>query len=347
MIIWNELILKVNDFEARICYNDHRIVKISQKQRGSNDPSKEGEESNMNMEYLKYFSVLAKVQHYGRAAQILNISQPGLSHAMKSLEEEFGVVLFQKEGRNVGLSIYGREVLQEVDRILENVANMEQKLHDFRMQQKSVRIASVYPFATSGVPQLLREYKEPFPFVVYNRMTPEIAQGLEEGKYDIGFCTELLHSDELEYYPIRDSYIAVVVPKDHELAGRKEVSLEEVAKYPQVLFSKTSGIRRLQEQVFESVGVKINAPYYAEETGVIVGMIENGFGISVMPYMDLIQHHQVTVIPIQVEEWKSRFYVARKKYGVRTETEESFFEFCKQGQLKGDDKSGTLYTLDL
>ena len=287
----------------------------------------------MNMEYLKYFSVLAKVQHYGRTAQILNISQPGLSHAIKALEEEFGVALFQKEGRNIGLSMYGREILKEVDQILENVAGMEQKLHDFRMRQKSVRIASVYPFATSGVPGLLKEYGEKFPFVVYNRMTPEIARGLEDGKYDIGFCTELLHSEELEYYPIRDSYIAVVVPKGHELEGKKEVSLEEVAEYPQVLFSKTSGIRRLQEQVFESVGVKVNAHYYAEETEVIVSMIENGFGISVMPYMDLIQHHQVTVLPIQVEQWKSRFYVARSKYGVRTETEDSFFQFCKQKKL--------------
>lgn len=50
----------------------------------------------MNIEYLKYFSELAKIQHYGKAAKALNISQPGLSHAIKSLEEEYGVPLFQK-----------------------------------------------------------------------------------------------------------------------------------------------------------------------------------------------------------------------------------------------------------
>lgn len=60
----------------------------------------------MNIEYLKYFSELAKIQHYGKAAKALNISQPGLSHAIKSLEEEYGVPLFQKEGRNVSLSHY-------------------------------------------------------------------------------------------------------------------------------------------------------------------------------------------------------------------------------------------------
>ena len=60
----------------------------------------------MNIEYLKYFAELAKIQHYGKAAQALNISQPGLSHAIKTLEEEYGVPLFQKEGRNVS---HGRQ----------------------------------------------------------------------------------------------------------------------------------------------------------------------------------------------------------------------------------------------
>ena len=53
----------------------------------------------MNIEYLKYFSELAKIQHYGKAAKALNISQPGLSHAIKSLEEEYGVPLFQRRAK--------------------------------------------------------------------------------------------------------------------------------------------------------------------------------------------------------------------------------------------------------
>ena len=69
----------------------------------------------MNIEYLKYFAELAKVQHYGKAAKILNISQPGLSHAIKTLEEECGVPLFQREGRNVSLSSYGKELMKDVD----------------------------------------------------------------------------------------------------------------------------------------------------------------------------------------------------------------------------------------
>ena len=81
----------------------------------------------MNIEYLKYFAELAKLQHYGKAAKALNISQPGLSHAIKTLEDEYGVPLFQKEGRNVSLSRYGKELMQDVEEILDAYLRMEER----------------------------------------------------------------------------------------------------------------------------------------------------------------------------------------------------------------------------
>lgn len=86
----------------------------------------------MNIEYLKYFAELAKIQHYGQAAKALNISQPGLSHAIKTLEEEYGVPLFLKEGRNVSLSPYGKELMTEVEEILDAYLRMEERAAGFR-----------------------------------------------------------------------------------------------------------------------------------------------------------------------------------------------------------------------
>ena len=219
----------------------------------------------MNIEYLKYFSELAKIQHYGKAAKALNISQPGLSHAIKSLEEEYGVPLFQKEGRNVSLSRYGKELMKDVDEILGAYLRLEERAAGLRTEEKTVRIGSVYPLAPGTIPHMLKEFGATFPFIIYNRMTPEIAEGLLDGKYDIGFCSDLLKSDEIEYYPIRDSYIAVVVPKGHPLENRERISLKETAGYPQIMFSKTSGFRTLQEQIFAEEGIKVKPVCAAEE----------------------------------------------------------------------------------
>ena len=284
----------------------------------------------MNIEYLKYFSELAKIQHYGKAAKALNISQPGLSHAIKSLEEEYGVPLFQKEGRNVSLSRYGKELMKDVDEILGAYLRLEERAAGLRTEEKTVRIGSVYPLAPGTIPHMLKEFGATFPFIIYNRMTPETAEGLLDGKYDIGFCSDLLKSDEIEYYPIRDSYIAVVVPKGHPLENRERISLKETAGYPQIMFSKTSGFRTLQEQIFAEEGIKVKPVCAAEEIEVITGLVENGFGISVLPYMDIVRLHNVVTIPVKSSGWNSKFYIARRKYGIRSEQEDAFFRYWKK-----------------
>lgn len=226
----------------------------------------------MNIEYLKYFAELAKLQHYGKAAKALNISQPGLSHAIKTLEDEYGVPLFQKEGRNVSLSRYGKELMQDVEEILDAYLRMEERAAGLRTEEKTVRIGTVYPLAAGTIPHMLREFGATFPFIIYNRLTPEIEEGLLDGKYDIGFCSELLKSEELEYYPLRESYIAAAVPEGHPLEGKENITLKEAAKYPQVMFSRTSGFRSLQEQIFAEQGIQVKSVCEAEEIEVITAL---------------------------------------------------------------------------
>ena len=139
----------------------------------------------------------------------------------------------------------------------------------------------------------------------------------------------VLKADGLEYYPIRESYIAVAVPKGHPLEARESITLKEAAEYPQIMFSKTSGFRGLQEQIFAEEGIKVRPVCSAEELEVVIGLVENGFGISVLPYMDMIQLHNITAIPAQTSNWKSRFYIARRKYGIRSKQEEAFFQYWR------------------
>ena len=95
------------------------------------------------------------------------------------------------------------------------------------------------------------------------------------------------------------------------------------------MFSKTSGFRGLQEQIFAEEGIKVRPVCSAEELEVVIGLVENGFGISVLPYMYMIQLHNITAIPAQTSNWKSRFYIARRKYGIRSKQEEAFFQYWR------------------
>ena len=171
----------------------------------------------MNTDYLRYFSTLAELQHYGNAAKALNISQPGLSHAIHSLEKDYGLPLFEKTGRNVRLSPYGLEIKKYIDVILNNLDELEQTISDFHREDKIIRIASVYPLARSFIPELIQSCSVKFPFAIYNGMTPDILHGLETMTYDLGFCSGQPSSELFEYCPVQKSYVGIVVPKGHEL----------------------------------------------------------------------------------------------------------------------------------
>ena len=279
----------------------------------------------MNTDYLHYFSTLAELQHYGNAAKALNMSQPGLSHAIRSLEEYFGLPLFEKTGRNVRLSPYGVELKKHIDVILNGLDELDQKISDFHREDKVIRIASVYPLAGSFIPELIQSCSEKFPFAIYNGMTPDILQGLENMTYDLGFCSAQPSSELFEYCPVQKSYVGIVVPKGHELIIKETFSFRDITTYPQIFFTRTSPMRKLQEQIYKDYQISAAPACEAEEIEVILNMIEHGFGISVLPYLDIFKNRNVDVLPLSETKWESTFYAIRRRDGVRSQGEKAIW----------------------
>ena len=85
----------------------------------------------MNYNQLVYFSTLAHIEHYTKAAEILGISQPSLSHAISNLENELGIYLFEKQGRNVRLTRYGKIYLSYVDSALDELEKGNKQMNRF------------------------------------------------------------------------------------------------------------------------------------------------------------------------------------------------------------------------
>ena len=279
----------------------------------------------MNTDYLRYFSTLAELQHYGNAAKALNISQPGLSHAIRSLEEDFELPLFEKTGRNVRLSPYGVELKKHIDVILNGLDELDQKISDFHREDKVIRIASVYPLAGSFIPELIQSCSEKFPFAIYNGMTPDILQGLENMTYDLGFCSAQPSSELFEYCPVQKSYVGIVVPKGHELMSKGAFTFRDITTYPQIFFTRTSPMRKLQEQIYKDYRITAVPACEAEEIEVILNMIEHGFGISILPYLDIFKNRNIDVLPLSETKWESTFYAIRRRDGVRSQGEKAIW----------------------
>ena len=112
----------------------------------------------MTLNQLNYFYQAAMLQHFNQAAEKLNISQPSLSRSITALEDELGITLFEKSGRNVVLTKAGKIFLEHVTQILDDVKRAELKMHQLATDGGHIDIAYVSPLAREYIPQLVRSF---------------------------------------------------------------------------------------------------------------------------------------------------------------------------------------------
>lgn len=291
----------------------------------------------MNLYHLRYFVTLAKLEHYGKAAEKLKITQPGLSHAMASLEDELGVSLFEKEGRNIVLNKYGKMFFADADRVI-NI--LDSSMNSFKIISEGggyISLCSIKPLAIQGIPRLAHEFLDmnkdkKIDFKFYTGVTNNIVQGLKNGIYDIGFCSKMESENDIEFVPVQKQEMYAIVPYNHPLAVKKELDLKETIPYRHIVFSKSSGLRPVIDELFDKIGKHPDIAYEVEEDSVIGGLVAQNFGIAILPKMYSLQYINVKAIPIIQPELESYFYAVRMKNRYHSPAAEAFYKYvCDTG----------------
>lgn len=290
----------------------------------------------MNLNQLHYFSKLAEVEHYTKAAEELKISQPSLSHAISSLEKELGAKLFEKQGRGVLLTKYGKLFKEYVDNALHSLDTGVKKVRTMTGQTEGViELAYIYTLGSGFVPQLVgdflrahEELKVHFRFTVGN--TSEIIQGLKEDRFDIGFCSMAEKEAEILFTPVGKEKLVVVTPKGHALSYEKAVDLKQVAEYPQIFYTGSSGLRPVVDRMFEQAHLIPKIAYEIEEDGSMAGLVAQNFGIAVMPEIPILSRLEVDVIPLRNQDQKRYFYMAEGKSKYQPPLVKRFADYVKK-----------------
>lgn len=274
----------------------------------------------MNLYHLRYFATLAHLEHYTKAAEILAITQPSLSHAIASLEKELGVKLFEKEGRNVVLTKCGQAFLTDVEQALDMLDSSINKLQMTGNGEGRIDIAMLRTLSTQTVPNFVSGFlkdkpdkKIDFYFHSSTGLTTDILQGLKDRRYDVAFCSMMDNEPLIEFVPIAKQELVLVAPLDHPLAKRDSVDLKETLEYPQIVFSKRSGLRFVIDKLFDKCGGKPQIAYSMEEDQGVAGLASAGFRIAVVPYMDVLNSMPLKIIQIEKPTWERLFYMCTLK----------------------------------
>lgn len=258
----------------------------------------------MNLFYLRYFVTLARVKHYTRAAEQLCITQPSLSHAISQLENELGVPLFEKSGRNTTLTRFGEEFLVCAEHTLSTLDAGVSSIRKSARGEGLIRLGFLRTLGVEFIPRLAAGFLKKnaeldIHFTFHTGVTQHLLEGLAARKYDLIFCSEPLEKENLTVIPIQKQDLVLITPKDHPLASRNDIDLEETLLYPHIFFDKSSGIRNVVDRMFSQIGRQPEIAYETEEDQVIAGLVAQKFGIALVPYMDLLLKLDVKILSIR------------------------------------------------
>lgn len=232
----------------------------------------------MNLLHLYYFCKLVELQHYIRAAAELYISQPSLSGAIASLESELGISLFQKRGRNIYLTKYGKEFYGYVHEALQTLDTgiAIAKEHAGELSG-TIEIGSISTIQSDYLPLVISAFREIYPqihFRVYEGQTNSVCQGVLNDTYDVGFCTYMEDQNDLFFVPIMAQPIVAVVKQGHPLAELGSVTLSQLADYDLVTYTRSQPVGGKIGELLEKNGLNANYNYCSEI--LMGGMISRG-----------------------------------------------------------------------
>lgn len=271
----------------------------------------------MNLFHLRYFETLARTEHYSKAAEILSITQPSLSYAISTLESELGIQLFEKRGRNIVLTKYGKAFYSNVKEILASLDNAVRDIKLVANGEGEINIGFLRTLGTDYVPTTVKNFLDLHPdkniwfnFSCEHGLSVDLVRSLIDREYDMVFCSKLNNSPMVEFIPIATQELVVIVPKDHPLAVKDSVSLKETLDYPQIIFRHKSGLRHIIDDLFKSINAYPDILCEIEEDLVGAGFVSKGFGIMIAPKFDGLNYVDVKVLKLTQPSYKRYFYMA-------------------------------------
>ena len=264
----------------------------------------------MNYNYLRYFSVLAQVEHYTLAAARLGISQPSLSAAIHHLEEDLGdVALFEKVGRNIRLTEEGRYFRETVDRALQQLNTASMTLRDSKVSAPVlIRLGVISGTLNGTVAREIARYaqeNERIRFLITESSPQELMELVQQEKLDMAIVDSTNRDHSLHFRKLMQRDFCVALPSYHPLAQSGALLPRHISDLPQIVFNydmeNTFGLWASGAAPKEKIVCSVNTAQAASE------LVANGLGVCVMGEDCAQSRPDVTYVPLK--NWHQALYM--------------------------------------
>ena len=297
----------------------------------------------MTLQELRYFCVTAEVLHYTRAANLLYISQPSLSYAIGKLEKELGVPLFEKNGKKVSLTKYGKEFFPYAKRALSEVSNGIDHLQE--MQQPTagiINLGYIYSVSFALLPTFVNAFyayqgSEQTAFRFRQGMTGELIEQLLNGSLDL-LIAGRPEIASIDYVPIYRQELFLAVPDSHRLAARDSVTLNDISDENFISITHDAVIYHELESQFKKAAITPNTVFEADEYSSIAASVTTGAGVAILPKLPILDNFNVKLIPFADKSMTMDVCLLRCASHEMTPAVQSAWEFAKQSAASFKDQ---------
>ncbi|RZL31936.1 MAG: hydrogen peroxide-inducible genes activator [Rubrivivax sp.] len=251
----------------------------------------------MTLTELRYIVAVARERHFGRAAEACFVSQPTLSVAIKKLEEELDLKIFERGGSEVSVTQLGDEIVRQAQSVLDQAGAIKEIAKRGKDPLAgALRLGIIYTIGPYLLPELVRHTIELYPqmpLMLQENFTVKLLEMLRTGELDCAIMAEPFPDTGLATAPLYDEPFVVALPATHPLAAREAISAEELKRETMLLLGTGHCFRDHVLEVcpefarFSSDAEGIRRSFEGSSLETIKHMVASGMGVTVVPALSV------------------------------------------------------------
>ncbi|MBE3593560.1 MAG: LysR family transcriptional regulator [Candidatus Carbobacillus altaicus] len=257
----------------------------------------------MELTQIRYFVEVAKREHVSQAADALNVAQSAVSRQIANLEEELGVALFMREGRNVRLTPIGKIFLEHMEIVLKEIDTAKLRIQELMNPETgTIRLGFPSSMASYMLPTILSSFRKTYPrarFELRQGLIKDLIEAVRDQSLDMAFVTPVpVNKKGLISVHLFDEAMSALIPEGHPLLAETahapgeslELPLAQLKDEPLILFRPGMLLRELVDDAFRQITAVPRVAFEGEELETIKGLVAAGLGIAILPDISLIEN---------------------------------------------------------
>ncbi|MFD0694675.1 LysR family transcriptional regulator [Paenibacillus sp. GCM10027628] len=241
----------------------------------------------MDIRQLQYIQEIVRLNSFTKAAEMLHITQPSISKAIKHLENELHTELFIREGKHFRLTDAGEAIMRHAGPILQLFDSLQSELNDLTyLNQGSIRIGLPPMAGSSFFPGVIKKFQDRYQGIAIKMVedgAKKIEESLVEGTLDVGVVLAPIDAAVFDSFPLIEDRLKVILPLSHRLAKEEQINLAKLAEERFILFNSDFALHGRIINECRAVGFDPLIVFESSQWDFIGEMVGAELGIAMLP----------------------------------------------------------------